>query len=66
MADRAPTGLRRFRTSDELWERFGQAVENGPDAEADRSKVLRTFIRWYIGESGAKLPERPDPPAAPH
>jgi hypothetical protein len=59
MADKAPTGLRRFRSSDELWEEFGNAVEQGPDPEADRSKVLRAFMRWYIGQSGAKLPERP-------
>lgn len=59
MTEKAPAGLRRFRTTDELWERFGRAVEEGPDAEADRSKVLRNFIRWYIGEPGARLPDRP-------
>lgn len=64
MADKAPSGLRRFRTTDELWERFERAVEASPDAEADRSKVLRTFIRWYIGEPGARLPDRPEPPTS--
>lgn len=53
--------VRRFRTTDDLWERFGDAVERGPDAEADMSKVLRAFVRWYVGEPGAKLPERPAP-----
>lgn len=64
MANKPPTGLRRFRTSDELWERFGEAVERGPDPEADMSKVLRAFVRWYVGEPGAKLPERPEPQGA--
>ncbi|PJN22401.1 hypothetical protein [Kitasatospora sp. CB02891] len=60
MAEKAPSGLRRFRTTDELWARFEAAVDASPDAEADRSKVLRSFIRWYIGEPGARLPERPE------
>jgi len=58
MADKTP--LRRFRAPDDLWERFGNAVERGPDPEADMSKVLRQLIRWYVGEPGAKLPERPE------
>lgn len=59
MAGKEPTALRRFRTTDDLWERFGDAVERGPDPEADMSKVLRAFVRWYVGEPGAKLPDRP-------
>lgn len=60
---RATVGIhdRRFRTTDELWARFAGAVAASPDPEADMSKVLRTFVRWYVGEPGAKLPERPDP-----
>lgn len=50
---------RRFVATDELWEQFAQAVAKSPDPEADRSKVLRTFVRWYVGESGAELPKRP-------
>lgn len=53
--------LRRFRASDELWENFGAAVQRSPDPEADMSKVLRQFLRWYTDEPGAKLPERPEP-----
>lgn len=57
-----PAGnLRRFRTTDELWERFGDAVERSPDPEADMSKVLRQFVRWYVNEPGAALPRRPEP-----
>lgn len=57
----ADTTLRKFRADDELWARFGNAVRRSPDAEADMSKVLRQFVRWYAGEPGAKLPERPEP-----
>lgn len=47
---------RAFRLPDVgLWERFGAV------AEPDRSEVLREFIRWYVRESGAKLPRRPEP-----
>jgi hypothetical protein len=58
MAD--PTPLRKFRADNELWEKFNNAVQRSPDAEADMSKVLRQFVRWYAGEPGAKLPERPE------
>lgn len=66
MPEKQTGGLRRFRTTDELWERFSAAVERSPDPEADMSKVLRAFVRWYVHDSGAKLPERPDPPEASH
>lgn len=59
MSEKTETKLRRFRTTDELWNNFEKAVEESPDPEADRSKVLRTFMRWYIGEPGAELPKRP-------
>jgi hypothetical protein len=61
MSPKEPSNLRRFRTTDDLWERFSDAVERGPDPEADMSKVLRSFVRWYVGEPSAKLPERPEP-----
>lgn len=59
MAGKEKTEVRRFRTTDDLWERFGNAVESSPDPEADMSKVLRAFVRWYVHESGAKIPDRP-------
>jgi hypothetical protein len=59
MADREKSEVRRFRTTDDLWEQFGDAVERSPDPEADMSKVLRAFVRWYVGAPGAKLPDRP-------
>jgi hypothetical protein len=55
----AESALRKFRTTDDLWEKFNDAVQRSPDPEADMSKVLRQFVRWYVGELGAKLPERP-------
>jgi hypothetical protein len=58
-APKGPTGLRKFRAPTDLWQRFGDAVEGSPDPEADMSKVLRQFLRWYVHETGAKLPDRP-------
>ncbi|GAA4929022.1 hypothetical protein GCM10023224_05530 [Streptomonospora halophila] len=57
---RRSAGERKLRTSDDLWERFAAAVERSPDPEADMSKVLRSFVRWYVGEPGAELPRRPE------
>jgi hypothetical protein len=53
--------VRSFRAPDGLWERFNTAVDQAPDPEAGISVVLRQFLRWYAGEPGAKLPERPTP-----
>lgn len=56
----ADTQLRRFRADDDLWDRFKSAVDRSPDPEADMSKILRQFCRWYAGVPGAGLPERPE------
>jgi hypothetical protein len=50
-------GLRGVPTP--LWRRFGQLV-----GDRNRSTVLVQFIRWYVGEPGAKRPTRPTPPAS--
>jgi metal-responsive CopG/Arc/MetJ family transcriptional regulator len=42
---------------DEMWARFDEAVRSA-EPELDRSKVIREFIRWYIGETD-DLPRRP-------
>ncbi|WP_204016020.1 hypothetical protein [Sphaerimonospora thailandensis] len=52
------TPLRPIRVETELWEAFGELV-----GKRNRSAVIRDFIRWYVRERGAKLPERP--PATP-
>jgi hypothetical protein len=59
MSPKEKTDLRRFRTTNDLWQRFGDAVEASADPEADMSKVLRAFVRWYVHETSAKLPDRP-------
>lgn len=56
----AETTQRKIRIDDDLWGRFGDAVDRGPDPEADRSKVLRQLMRWYAGDPGAELPRRPE------
>ncbi|WP_306358667.1 MULTISPECIES: hypothetical protein [unclassified Nocardia] len=53
--------VRQFRAPQDLWDDYGDAVEHSPDPEADMSKVLRAFLRWYARQPGAKLPERPGP-----
>jgi hypothetical protein len=56
------TPVQRFRLDGDLWEQFDEAVRHA-DAGADRSKVLRQFVAWFVREPGAKLPSRP--PAEP-
>jgi hypothetical protein len=43
-----------FSIDGALWRRFGTAAGAGK-----RPEMLRAFIRWYLREPGAKLPERP-------
>lgn len=59
MSPQGSTPLRRIRFDDDLWSRFAEAVRD-VDPELDRSKVLRQFVRWYIGDA-AEPPRRPDP-----
>jgi len=56
----AETELKRFRIDGGQWVRFRDAVGRSPDPEADMSKVLRQFVRWYCREPGAALPMRPE------
>ncbi|MFC9085308.1 hypothetical protein [Nocardiopsis dassonvillei] len=55
-----PMESQRFRAPKKLWTDFGDAVARA-EPEGDRSKTLRAFMRWFTGEPGARLPERPDP-----
>jgi hypothetical protein len=52
-----PTPFRRVRMDVEMWDAFGKAIEQA-EPELDRSKVIREFVRWYIGETNS-LPRRP-------
>lgn len=49
--------LRRIKIPQDMWEAFGDAVKD-VDPELDRTKVIRQFVRWYIGES-TEPPRRP-------
>lgn len=53
------TPLRPVRVEASLWEEFGRLV-----GKRNRSAVIRDFIRWYVGERGAKLPKRPLQPSS--
>jgi hypothetical protein len=51
---------RTIRLEDDLWSRLGPAaLSNGHD----RSGVIRQFVRWYLSEPGAHLPQRPERPS---
>lgn len=56
------TARQTVRIDEELWTKLGLTTET---AGTDRSTVLREFVRWYVREEGAELPERPgeDPTA---
>jgi hypothetical protein len=58
MAPTRGTPTRPIRIESGLWERFGEATTA---QGVDRSAVLREFIRWYVREPGAKMPQRPGP-----
>jgi hypothetical protein len=45
-----------LRVSEALWQQFGAAATR---KDMDRASLLREFIRWYVREPGAKLPDRP-------
>lgn len=48
-----------IRVGKTRWEAFGALV-----APRSRAAVINEFIAWYIGEKGAKRPERPKPVSA--
>ncbi|MFC7330784.1 hypothetical protein [Marinactinospora rubrisoli] len=48
------TPHRPIRVDQDLWDRFGELA-----GDRSRAEVVREFIRWYVRERGAKLPERP-------
>lgn len=50
---------RLIRVPGRYWEAFGKIA-----GERRRSAVVLEFIRWYIGEPGARLPKPPKATAA--
>ncbi|WBC13429.1 hypothetical protein O7600_20075 [Micromonospora sp. WMMA1998] len=57
MAPTRGTPTRPVRVDLGEWERFGVAAKS---QGADRSSLIREFMRWYLRLPGAKLPKRPD------
>jgi len=55
------TRNRTIRVDLDLWTRAGEAAES---AGTDRATVIKEFLRWYVGEPGAKIPELRDLPAS--
>lgn len=51
------TPFRQIRMDKSMWDHFGAAVTTA-EPELDRSKVIREFVRWYIGDTD-DLPRRP-------
>lgn len=48
---------RTIRMEQDLWNRLGPAaLANGHD----RSGLIKQFVRWYLSEPGAQLPQRPE------
>lgn len=64
MPNQPKTPVQRFRLDADLWEQFDEAVRRA-DPDADRSKVLRQFVAWFVREPGAKLPSRASTKSAP-
>jgi hypothetical protein len=51
------TRQRAIRIDDALWERFGEVAEA---LGMDRASLIREWVRWAVGESGAQPPRRPE------
>lgn len=50
------TANRTIRVDADLWNRAG---EEASKAGTDRATVIKEFLRWYVADPDAKLPERP-------
>lgn len=46
-----------IRIPDDLWDRAGETAEA---TGTDRNAAIREFLRWFVREPGAQLPERPE------
>jgi hypothetical protein len=51
------TPHRGIRIEDSLWERLAEVAEA---LGTDRASLIREWVRWAVGESGAKPPRRPE------
>jgi hypothetical protein len=50
------TPHRMVRISNAHWKLFGQLV-----GDRNRSKVIKEFVMWYVGDPDGKMPRRPKP-----
>lgn len=51
------TPRQAIRIPDELWRRFGTAAQA---AGMDRAVLIREFVRWFVRDADARLPQRPE------
>jgi hypothetical protein len=51
------TDRRAIRIDDALWQRFGEVAAA---LGTDRASLIREWVRWSVGESGASPPRRPE------
>lgn len=60
MSGRSGQGTPRqtVRVPEALWDQFGELA-----GEQERSRVIREFIAWYVGQG--EMPERPAPEEGP-
>lgn len=50
------TKAKSIRLEDKLWDDLGSAADRVGN---DRAGVIRQFVRWYLRQPGADLPQRP-------
>lgn len=55
------TPVRNLRVVDEVWKPALAAARSSSDGTI--TDVIIKFLRWYLREPGAKLPDRPARPA---
>lgn len=53
------TPNRVIRVEPELWDAFTAAVKRNQPAKT-KTDVIKEFLRWYVRERGARLPDRPE------
>lgn len=49
--------MRSVRVPDALWDRFAEVAQAHGE---ERGDLMREWIRWYVGESEAAPPKRPE------
>jgi antitoxin component of RelBE/YafQ-DinJ toxin-antitoxin module len=55
MPNKPATANRTIRIDETLWANAGAVAKAHG---TDRATVIKAFLRWYIAEDGAELPDR--------